>query len=68
MITMISIILLVRHLAQAHNEHQAQPEEDKPESNATCKANCGESGEGDPDRQLLRTARIGSFRPYSRLF
>ena len=31
---MISIILLVRHPAQAHNEHQVQPEEDKPESNA----------------------------------
>ena len=40
-----------RQLAQAHNEHQVQPEEDKPESNATCKAKCGESGKGDPDRQ-----------------
>jgi hypothetical protein len=53
---MISLILLVQYLVEALNEPRVQPEEDNPESNATGRAKCGQSGEGNPDRGLLRTA------------
>lgn len=43
---MIWMTLLLLHTVQAFNQPRVQPEEDEPESNATCKPKCGESGEG----------------------
>jgi hypothetical protein len=55
---MISLILLVQYLVEALNEPRVQPEEDNPESNATGRAKCGQSGEGNPDRHLPRAHDI----------
>ena len=61
---MISMILLVMHAVQALNESRVPPEDDQPESMRPASRGLKKvQGEGERDRELLRTALAGGRRP-----